>query len=55
MSFEDSKFDYVVGRGIIHHLDLTVSFRDKTVLKPGGRAMFVEPLGANPLLKYLEC
>ena len=55
MSFEDSKFDYVVGRGIIHHLDLTVSLSEiKRVLKPGGRAMFVEPLGANPLLKIFR-
>lgn len=55
MSFEDNKFDYVVGRGIIHHLDLAVSLSEiKRVLKPGGRAMFVEPLGANPLLKIFR-
>ena len=55
MVFEDNKFDFVVGRGIIHHLDLPVSLSEiKRVLKPGGHAMFVEPLGANPLLKIFR-
>ena len=55
MDFEDNKFDLVIGRGIIHHLDLPVSLLEiKRVLKPGGSAMFVEPLNANPLLKIFR-
>ncbi|MBU25776.1 MAG: methyltransferase type 11 [Gammaproteobacteria bacterium] len=55
LAFEDDTFDLVVGRAIIHHLDLPVSLLEiKRVLKPGGRAMFVEPLGENPMLKLFR-
>ena len=55
MGFEDNYFDLVVGRGIIHHLDLEVSLTEiKRVLKVGGEAVFFEPLNANPLLKIFR-
>lgn len=55
MDFEDNYFDLVVGRGIIHHLDLEVSLTEiKRVLKVGGEAVFFEPLNANPLLKIFR-
>ena len=55
MTFENNKFDLVIGRGIIHHLDLKVSLLEiKRVLKNGGTAIFVEPLGSNPLLKIFR-
>jgi len=55
MDFEDHSFDMVIGRGILHHLDLTVSLGEiQRVLKVGGRAVFMEPLAANPLLKVFR-
>lgn len=51
MTFPDGSFDLVFGRGIIHHLDLERSFASITrVLRPGGKALFWEPLGHNPIL-----
>ena len=51
MTFEDQSFDLVFGSGIIHHLDVDKAFGEiSRVLKPGGRAIFVEPLGHNPLI-----
>jgi SAM-dependent methyltransferase len=51
MTFEDDSFDLIFGRGIIHHLDLDLSFQSiGRVLRPGGRALFWEPLGHNPVL-----
>lgn len=51
MTFADNSFDLIFGRGIIHHLDLDLSFKSiARVLRPGGRALFWEPLGHNPVL-----
>ena len=51
MTFSPNSFDLVFGRGIIHHLDLERCFASvHRVLKPGGRAVFWEPLGHNPVL-----
>lgn len=48
MTFEDGKFDFVFGCGIIHHLEVDRSAREiQRVLKSGGRALFWEPLGHN--------
>ena len=48
MTFADDTFDLVVGEGILHHLDLERSYSEiSRVLKPGGRAVFMEPLGHN--------
>lgn len=56
MTFPDAAFDLVFGRGIIHHLDLERCFASVSrVLKPGGVALFWEPLGHNPVLnKYRD-
>ena len=55
MTFPDDKFDLVIGRGIIHHLDLRLSIVEITrVLKPGGVALFMEPLADNPLLRVFR-
>lgn len=56
MTFPDQAFDLVFGRGIIHHLDLSRCFASiSRVLKPGGVALFWEPLGHNPVLnKYRD-
>lgn len=51
LTFDDETFDLVIGSGILHHLDLPVSLGEiNRVLKKGGRALFKEPLAANPLL-----
>lgn len=51
MTFPDNSFDLVFGRGIIHHLDLDLCFASiARVLRPGGTAIFWEPLGHNPIL-----
>ncbi len=45
MSFDEDVFDYVVGIGALHHLNLELSGREiSRVLKPGGTAIFLEPL-----------
>jgi SAM-dependent methyltransferase len=50
MSFDEASFDLVFGSGIIHHLDLESSFCEiARVLRPGGVAIFMEPLGTNAL------
>ena len=51
LSFPPGSFDVVFGRGIIHHLDLRRCFASiNRVLRPGGRALFWEPLGHNWVL-----
>jgi SAM-dependent methyltransferase len=53
MTFPDREFDLVYGRGILHHLDLNRCFGEiARVLRPGGTAVFVEPMGHNPALNW---
>jgi len=49
MPFADSSFDLVVGRSILHHLDFEIALKEiRRVLRPGGAAVFHEPLRDNP-------
>lgn len=51
MEFPDASFDLIFGSGIIHHLDVTAAGREiRRVLRPGGAALFWEPLGHNPII-----
>jgi SAM-dependent methyltransferase len=51
LEYPEASFDLVFGKAILHHLDLHVVLKEiQRVLKPGGCAVFVEPLAANPLL-----
>ncbi|MBD3378795.1 methyltransferase domain-containing protein [candidate division KSB1 bacterium] len=44
LEFPDQTFDYVVGMGILHHLNLDLASKEiSRVLKPGGKALFLEP------------
>jgi len=52
LPFADESMELVAGIAILHHLDLEAALSElKRVLAPGGRAIFVEPLGHNPLLR----
>jgi ubiquinone/menaquinone biosynthesis C-methylase UbiE len=51
LQFPDASFDRVCGSGIIHHLDIGRALPEiARVLRPGGRAVFTEPLGHNPVI-----
>ena len=51
LDFDDDAFDVVCGGAIVHHLDLCKAFSEITrVLQPHGVAIFMEPLGHNPLI-----
>jgi SAM-dependent methyltransferase len=52
LPFADESFDGVFGKQILHHLDLHLAMDEvRRVLRPGGRAVFMEPLIHNPLLE----
>jgi SAM-dependent methyltransferase len=51
LEFESESFDLTFGSGILHHLDLDTAYSEVArTLKPGGRAVFYEPLGHNPAI-----
>ena len=51
LEFPDKHFDMVCGNSILHHLNIeNVCCELIRVLKPEGRAVFLEPLGHNPLI-----
>jgi len=53
MSYPDEFFDFAVGFGVLHHVELEGSRNELyRVLKPGGVAIFNEPLGHNLLLEF---
>ncbi len=55
LGFADATFDYVFGHSVLHHTDLERTRREvHRVLKPGGRAVFLEPLDHNPLLNLFR-
>jgi len=50
-TFHDSSFDLICGSSILHHLNVTKAYDEiRRILKPDGRAVFLEPLGHNPLI-----
>jgi SAM-dependent methyltransferase/GT2 family glycosyltransferase len=52
LRFADDSFDLVCGTGVLHHLDLRRAYAEiARVLRPGGSAIFIEPLGHNPGLR----
>lgn len=55
LPFVDGAFDVVFGHDVLHHLDLERG-RDeiRRVLGTGGRAVFVEPLGHNPVINLFR-
>ena len=52
LSFDDNFFDLVVGSAILHHTELDVTLRHVArVLKPDGKAIFIEPMNQNFFLR----
>jgi SAM-dependent methyltransferase len=53
LAFAGGSFDWVVGFGVLHHARPAVLAAEaRRVLRPGGHALFREPLGLNPLLEF---
>lgn len=53
--FPDNFFDYVLGNGALHHLNLDKAYAEiARILKPGGKARFMEPMYNHPLLWSLR-
>jgi SAM-dependent methyltransferase len=51
LDVEAGRFDFVCGLGVIHHLDLEASLTEVArVMKPTAGALFIEPLGHNPVI-----
>ena len=51
LDFEDRSFDIICGNGILHHVALTRAYAEiARTLKADGVAIFMEPLGHNPLI-----
>ena len=52
LGYRAGSFDLVLGVGILHHTELPFVRREiARVLRRGGRALFMEPLAHNPLLR----
>ena len=53
LPLDSDRFDVVVGKAVLHHLDVTRAAPQlHRVLRPGGRAAFAEPLGTNPVVAF---
>ena len=55
MPFPDDSIDVVFGIAILHHLDLDLVSREvRRVLKPGGRAIFQEPVRNSAVVRFVR-
>ena len=55
LSYPSETFDLVIGNAILHHLDLSIATGEiHRVLKKGGKAYFLEPLGHNPFINLFR-
>jgi len=55
LALADESVDVVVGSAILHHLEFETAIREiRRVLKPGGHALFIEPLRDNPAGKLIR-
>ena len=52
LAFPDASFDLVFGNSVLHHIDLQMAGSEiSRVLKPHGKAVFLEPLAYNPIIE----
>jgi ubiquinone/menaquinone biosynthesis C-methylase UbiE len=55
LGYPENSFDLVLGVAILHHTDpFAAGAEISRVLKPGGRALFIEPLAHNWFLKIFR-
>jgi SAM-dependent methyltransferase len=55
LDFPSESFDLVFGSGVLHHLNLESAYSGiARVLRPGGKAVFIEPLGHNPIINWFR-
>ena len=55
LPFPDASIDVVFGIAILHHLDLGRASREiARVLRPGGRAIFQEPVRNSPVVRFVR-
>jgi SAM-dependent methyltransferase len=55
LPFPDGSIDVVFGIAILHHLDLKLASREVLrVLRPGGRAIFQEPVRNSPTVRFVR-
>jgi SAM-dependent methyltransferase len=55
LPFPDSSVDAVFGIAILHHLDLELVANEiRRVLRPGGRAIFQEPIRNSRLVRFVR-
>lgn len=51
LPFASRSFDVVYGNGVLHHVDMAAALPEVSrVLRPGGLALFIEPLAYNPVI-----
>jgi ubiquinone/menaquinone biosynthesis C-methylase UbiE len=54
-SFADESFDRVHGMGILHHVGIETALAEVwRVLRPGGTAVFLEPMGNSPTIEAVK-
>jgi 2-polyprenyl-3-methyl-5-hydroxy-6-metoxy-1,4-benzoquinol methylase len=54
-SFANNSFDVVHGLGILHHVGIDAGLAEvHRVLRPGGIAVFLEPMGDNPRIEAVK-
>lgn len=55
LDYKANSFDIVNGKAVLHHVDLNQAITEvHRVLKPGGIAIFSDPLDYNPIIKFYD-
>src|SRR5262249_34129883 len=53
--FAPESFDIIHGLGILHHVGLEAGFKEtRRLLRPGGAAIFLEPMGNSRLIEWAK-